>query len=407
MVGVRWLSWIGVVPAIACMLSCASVRATYAFSPKVQSLAASRLAIEGFARGLRSASRDLDARQIVSASARQEEPVLSAPLVHIPEQVYPVCNVPNSTFADTLQAWANTTFDTCLIKERELRQQCLLKDFLCCSELVATNVSDTLMRCDLSSGLCHVQDILRGRLLVRAWRARGCALEGNVGFLEDECQCLKAPATDDDFPYPGPCVILYPSSGLLDPATNLSTVATVPFGPYAVKNLTRTRPTAVTIPGEEPPLCVPVTPTKVRVCDAAAEARGRATMDTCVAWLNQPVPLDGSPGECCIQPILGTSSALWCAIGQGCVRIDGDFGAAVIDDFAAAPGCLNPLGSVLPPGGPRQDTCLCVPAEATTKGCATRSDMAPALNECMVVNSAAGGLIGETQFAPSLNVCAA
>lgn len=364
------------------------------------------------AEPLLSAVRTPNARAGLATGSRQEPPVFTEPLIGLHERQYPVCNVPNSTFDATLLAWNTTILSLCHGTQRDLQARCQLENFLCCTEAVSYNGTGMTMRCDLGTGLCDVHDHIQARTLVGAWKAAGCAVEGNQGLADAFCQCLKSPADAADFAFPTPCVVLHPRSGLLDPVTGFSTVSTAPFGPYAVRNLTRPRPPSVTLPGEEPRLCVPVTPVNVSVCSDSGAARTRDLLRACLA---EPGATEGAgrPGTCCVAPFETPGTGVWCEIGGDCVRHDPYSQVWVLNDWAAATGCLSPAGEVVPPDQMEPThTCICAPGEPRPDGgCVVMEDALSTTDPCVVVNSAAGEMVGgidrNTTFVPSLDVCAA
>lgn len=334
------------------------------------------------------------------------------PVDIIPAANYSVCNVRNSTYQATLEAYRDHA-GRCS-RQHESVRQCLLTRFDCCEDPFLINGTILQMQCSLDFGLCTVFDTApdRRKELIGAWKSTQCAWERGGEVNPDLCQCLKMTAQDGDFPFPTPCVLVYPSTGLLDPVTKTSTVTTTSFGPYPVRRLTQPRPRKVTRPGREPRACVPISRTSVRACDEAGRSRIEAVTRSCRPSLEPAEKLvDGSPGDCCSLPLDGTTSVVYCIIGSDCVRIDGSTASYVLGDVAAAPGCVGGGGEVQPPGVATSTVCRCVPRTPPPPGgCAypheLRQAPPPVAGECMVINSARGG-IGTTgvPFSPVLDVC--
>lgn len=351
------------------------------------------------AESLRLALRVLGTADPAAASARQSgqvPPSAVAPLISIPTRTYPVCNGPNRAYDAAVVARRDTLLANCATAQPALERQCRLTHFLCCIESVTAAEVVTQMECDLESGLCDVFDPAAGRILIGAWKASDCALEGNQGIMKSTCQCLKAPATAADWVFPAPCVLLLPSTGLLDPATNRSTVETATSGPYWVEDLTRNRTRAVNEPGDDPAHCVPVQPTSVRLCDASGWNRAASVIQRCLEALERGDMVDGSPGECCTTFFTGTNSWMTCIVGGDCVRLDPDVlpEGVLLNDAAVVPGCQTSSGTIQPPGLERRSQCTCAPGLAPTTGCAALSDVPTSGGGCVDVDSDAGGFWG-------------
>lgn len=209
---------------------------------------------------------------------RQEEeelplplPAGNEPIVIIPATTYPVCNEPGprpGPYGPTLRAWQATLYDNCTVTQPDLLRRCALTTFRCCENAVpsAAGAVGAVIQCELSSGLCHVMPLSPpGRMLIGGWRAVGCAeMTGGVGSTS--CACRTERVGAGGWPFPAPCVLLLPSSGLIDAATGVATVSSTSFGPYLFRNTTTPRSTAVNVPGEEPRACAPAGTTRVATC---------------------------------------------------------------------------------------------------------------------------------------------
>lgn len=124
----------------------------------------------------------------------------------------------------------------------------------------------------------------------------------------------------------------------------------------------------------------------------------------------------GRPGDCCATHVEGSSSLVLCILGGDCVRVSvGSTRVAVVaNDWAPAAGggCYGPGGIRIPPGEAPVLMCECVPPEGAPAiprggGCVARATPAPSAGGCVVVDTAAGGTLGNVPFVPALAQCAA
>lgn len=112
----------------------------------------------------------------------------------------------------------------------------------------------------------------------------------------------------------------------------------------------------------------------------------------------------------------GSSTIVHCILGGVCVsvRTSSNRVAVVANDWAPAAGggCSGPGGIRTPPGEAPKFGCLCVapegaPATPVGKGCVARAVPAPSADGCAVVDTSAGGTLGNAPFVPVLAKCAA
>jgi len=364
--------------------------------------------------------------------ATEEETV---PLYTVPEVIanatYPVCNGPDTAYDPLIDLWRASILRVCQEEAVTQSLACNQTVFACCRDLGTLAIRPSVT-CHLGSGLCSVHDTAAGTSLVGAWKATSCGLGGARerldGTLKRYCRCAPVRAVAGDFPTP-PCVVVH-KPGAFDPATGLTTAATIPFGPYVIRRHGPAETNAVT----SLDTCVPDTPVAVRRCGVAENKRGTAVYDACggTRWVGTPT--NGTAGQCCMAILRGSGGAstsiIWCVIGPGggCVRRDFTHAAVAVDDFAARPGCLVPGatgGSVTAPGAaPPAEACICVPAvgvDAAAGGCAVAladggedgdgegEGEGDGEGSCVVMDSAAGSLLASStvRFTPVLDRCAA
>lgn len=340
------------------------------------------------------------------------------PIATIPAGTFPVCNGPQprpGPYGPTLRAWQATLFDNCAVAQPELLRRCELTSFMCCSDAVPTfnGISGAGIMCDLASGLCDVRLLSPpGRILIGSRRSIGCgSLQGADGSLE--CACRTERAEEGGWPFPAPCVVLLPSSGLVDPVTGAASVSSITFGPYLLRNLTTPRAPEVNLPGEEPRVCVPARTARVPTCDAPTAARAAVVLDACMVRRGFRTSL-GRPGECCAAIVEGSPSIIHCIFGGDCVRVSTDRTrfAVVANDWAPATGggCHGPGGIRSPPGVKPDQLRLCAPPVGTpltpeAGGCVVTASPAPS-EGCSEVDTAAGGTVRGAPFVPALAKCA-
>lgn len=169
-------------------------------------------------------------------------------------------------------------------------------------------------------------------------RAAGCAtLQGGRGSTS--CGCRSARVAAGGWLYPAPCGLLLRSSRLVDAATGVATVGSIPFGPHLLHCSSTLRSTAVNVLGEEPRRCVPAGPARVATCDAATAARAAAVVDACLVHRGYRPSVD-RPGDGCAAPVAGTPSVVRYRLGRGCVRVSvgANRTGGVANDWAPAAG---------------------------------------------------------------------
>lgn len=308
----------------------------------------------------------LDAERQADADQRPKED----PIMTIPATTYPVCNGPGprpGPYGPTLRAWQASLYANCTVAQPDLLRRCALTSFRCCDDAVpsAGGASGAGIQCDLSSGLCHVMLLSPpGRMLIGSWRAVECA-KLLVSDGSPTCACRTERVGAGAWSFPAPCVLLLPSSGLVD-AAGVATVSTTSFGPYRFRNTTTPRPTAVNVPGEEPLECAPAETARVATCDADTAARAAVVFDKCLVRRGFRISL-GRPGDCCATLVKGSSSVIHCILGGDCVRVSaGSTRVAVVaNDWAPAAGggCHGPGGIRIPPGQAPGLMCQCVPPD--------------------------------------------